>query len=209
MSPTPGASVRRPPRPELLQLLADQIAAIVDSAQLLEQTRAALDQLQTLTGLSAGRVWRDFATEHHAAYEYTPGSVRRVEQANAGAGPEWMQVPLTARGQRVGMVAMRRDPSILWTQGERDLAQQVATQVGSALENVRLLAEAEDRAGRQQRMAELASRLGASVDVDTLLQTAAQEIAGLPGVAQATVILTPDEQDNPAGEAQGRSNGND
>jgi len=197
----PGFPVRRQPRLELLQLLADQIAAIVDNAQLLEQTRTALDQLQTLTGRRAGRAWRDFAAEHPAAYEYTPGSIRKVGQTSADTGPEWMRATLTARGQRVGTLAVHRDPSIPWTQAERDLAQQVATQVGSALENARLLIEAGDRASRQQQMAELASRLGATVDVDTLLQTAAQEIAGLPGVAQATVVLAPDDQSHAKGEA--------
>ena len=201
MSAESQTLVRRQPRSEVLQLLADQIAAIVDSAQLLEQTRAALNQLQTVTGESAGRAWSDFAAQHHTAFEYTPGSVRKVDEANPGTGPEWMQVPLTARGQHVGTLSMRRDPSIRWTEGERDLARQVATQVGSALENVRLLVEAEDRAGRQQKMAELASRLGTSVDVETLLQTAAQEIAGLPGIAEATVILAPDEESNLPGEA--------
>jgi GAF domain-containing protein len=205
----PGALIRRPPRPELLQVLADQIAAIVDNAQLLEQTRAALDQLQSLAGQNTERAWGDFASEHHVAYEYTPGSVRRIEESNPGAGPEWMQVPLTVRGQPVGKLAMRRDPSILWTQGERELAREVATQVGSALENVRLLIDAEERARRQQKMAELSSRLGTTVDVDTLLQTAAQEIAGLPGVSQATVVLAPGEQGNVAEEAEARRNGDE
>ena len=49
-------------------------------------------------------------------------------------------------------------------------------------------------------MAELSSRLGAQVDIDTLLQTAAQEIGGLPGVAQATVILSPETQADAAGD---------
>jgi GAF domain-containing protein len=209
MAADPNTRARRAPRAELLQVLADQIAAIVDSAQLLDQTRSALDQLQTLAGQSAGRAWRDFAAEHPVAYEYTPGSVHRVSQGSPGAGPEWMQVPLTVRGREVGSLAMRRDPSIQWTQGEVDLARQVATQVGSALENVRLLIEADERASRQQKIAELSSRLGTSVDVDTLLQTAAQEIAGLPGVAEATVILAPDEREPVAGEAEGRLHGDD
>jgi GAF domain-containing protein len=209
MTADADASVRRQPRPELLQVLVDQIAAIVDSVQLLDQTRTALEQLQTLTGESTGRAWRDFAAEHRMAYEYTPGNIRSVQQASPGAGPDWMQVPLTVRGQKVGTLAMHRDPATSWTHGEKDLARQVATQVGSALENARLLIEADERASRQQKMAELSARLGASVDVDTLLQTAAQEIASLPGVAQATVILVPDEHANATGEAEGQLHGDD
>jgi hypothetical protein len=61
-----------------------------------------------------------------------------------------------------------------------------------------LLEDTRQRALHEQRLSELSARLGESVDLDSLLQTAVRELAALPDVADATIVLNPD----PAAEAQ-------
>jgi hypothetical protein len=56
---------------------------------------------------------------------------------------------------------------------------------------VRLLEETRDRAVQEQRLSDFSAQLGQSVDLDTLLQTAVRELAGLPEVAEASVYLNP------------------
>jgi GAF domain-containing protein len=78
-----------------------------------------------------------------------------------------------------------------WTDADRDLAEKAAIQVALALENMRLLEETRNRAAQEQRLSEFSARLGQSVDLDTLLQTAVRELATLPEVAEASVYLNP------------------
>ncbi len=71
------------------------------------------------------------------------------------------------------------------------LAQKTAAQVALALENIRLLEETRERARQEQMLSEFSARLGQSVDLDSLLQTAVRELAALPEVADASIFLNP------------------
>ena len=66
---------------------------------------------------------------------------------------------------------------------------EVATQAGLAVDNIRLLEEATERAKQEQIVGELAFRFSQAVDIDSLLQTATREFGQLPGVEEATVYI--------------------
>jgi GAF domain-containing protein len=84
-----------------------------------------------------------------------------------------------------------------WSETDRSLASEVAIQVGLALENSRLLEDAKQRALFEQTLSELTSKLGGSIDIDSLLNTAVKELHHLPNVTEVSIFLSPPESSNP------------
>jgi GAF domain-containing protein len=189
LQPDSNALDRRDPNAELLQLVADQLAATIDSSRLFDETRVALEQLQRISGQETQRAWREFLSQHHFALQYTPAGTAPVSDGIASDDPESVHAPLTVRGQQIGTIALRRDPGMPWTDGERELAVKVAAQVASALENVRLLEDSVQRANKERRLSEITAKIGASTNLRNILQVAAEELGrALPG-ADVTLKL--------------------
>jgi GAF domain-containing protein len=74
------------------------------------------------------------------------------------------------------------------------LIEEVASQVGLAVDNIRLLEEATERAKQEQTIGKLAARFSQSLDLDTLLQTAARELGQLPDVSDVSVFVGQETQ---------------
>jgi len=175
----------------VLELLADQLAAALENSRLYSEARGALEQLQALAGQGAQADWNAQPASSGAAYEYSRAGIRPVLPGAVPFDSRSLRIPLELRGQTIGAISIIRSGETDWTDADRDLAAKAATQVALALENVRLLEETRDRAAQEQRLSEFSARLGQSVDLDSLLQTAVRELAGLPEVAEASIYLSP------------------
>ena len=175
---------------EILQSLADQIALSIDSARLLDETKAFVNELEALTTQQMGDVWRRSLASRTLAYQYTPFGIKSItpNQLTAKSDKD-LQIPLRLRGQDIGRIAFRGKKNIRWTASARDLVEKVATQVALALDNSRLLEETRQRATQQQTVNEISTRLNRSLDIDTLLQTVTRELGKLPEVAEVSVFV--------------------
>jgi GAF domain-containing protein len=176
---------------EILQLLADQLAAAIDGARVLDEARVSLRQLEQLSGQTTRTAWQEFLRQRGLTLEYTPAGIKALDEGAKTRHPLDVQIPLVVRGQQIGSLAFQRKSLEAWTQDDLDLARKVATQVALALENTRLLEETRERAASERRLTEMSDRFSRSADIDTLLQTAVRELAALPEVSDATVFLSP------------------
>jgi GAF domain-containing protein len=180
---------------DVLQLAADQLAAAIESVRQASESRATVQQLETITAEGTRVAWQQYLRNNSMAYRFTPSGVHPIpavgpadtQDAGMMAAPA---VPLLLRGQRIGGISLRTRNGTL-TPSERDLLEKVAAQVALALENVRLLEETRQRAAQEQIISEISARFSRSLDVDALLQAAVREFAALPDVAEATVMLKP------------------
>jgi len=68
-------------------------------------------------------------------------------------------------------------------------------QLGVALDSARLFEETQERAERERLVGDLTSRMRASLDIDTVLQTAAQEIRRALNLEEVEVRLGTEEQE--------------
>jgi GAF domain-containing protein len=96
------------------------------------------------------------------------------------------------RGQRIGAITVTKKDATPWNQQDHDLIEEVATQAGLAIENIRLLDEATTRAKQEQVVGDLAFRFNQVLDIDSLLQTATRELGQLSGVEEISIILSED-----------------
>lgn len=182
---------------DVLQTLADQIAVTIENTRLLAESQQAIAQLEALSSARAYEVWKRKLLERSRAYTYTPLGLR-AEKAKQN-GNNSVSVPILLRGQKIGSITISRNDDGKWSKLDEALLQEVAGQVGLAVDNIRLLEEATYRAQQEQTVGQLATQFSQSLDLDTLLQTAARELGSLPDVAEVAVFVGhPDDQEPPA-----------
>ena len=105
-----------------------------------------------------------------------------------------ISAPIMLRGQKIGNISIARKGDAVWSKLDKDLIEEVASQVGLAIDNIRLLEEATQRAKQEQTIGKLAARFSQSLDLDTLLQTAARELGQLPDVSEVSVFIGQETQ---------------
>lgn len=184
---------------ELLQTLADQIALAINNAQLIEESQKTLTQLQAILEENIKQTWRRQSRFQKGGYRYTPTGTsvlaheeRKTEGAASSTDEKKLLIPITLHGQTIGNLTLTRNTDTAWNDADRALLQEVAVQVGLALENSRLLSDAQQRAFQEQSLSELTAQLGRSIDSDALLQTVARELHQIPNVAEVSVYLAPE-----------------
>jgi GAF domain-containing protein/HAMP domain-containing protein len=172
---------------DVLETLANQIAVAIDNARLLDESHATYMQLEALTTLRTREVWGQKIQEKERVFTYTPLGLR-AEKSSSDGGKEVI-IPITLRGQKIGKISVSRKSDSEWKKVDQDLITEVAGQVGLAVDNIRLLEEATQRAKQEQMVGEMAFRFSQALDIDSLLQTATRELGQLPGVEEATVFI--------------------
>jgi GAF domain-containing protein len=180
---------------DILQTLADQIAIAIENARLIDEAREAIHQLEALTGSRTRDAWSQKLLERDRVFTYTPLGLRaeKLSQSNEDA----ITAPILLRGQKIGNISVARRKNGSWSRLDKDVLDEVAGQVGLAVDNIRLLEEANQRARQEQAVGRLAARFSQSLDLDTLLQAAAHELGQLPDVVEASVTISQDgEQDH-------------
>jgi GAF domain-containing protein len=179
---------------EILQSMADQIAISINSVHLINETQAFAGEMESLTSEQTKIAWRNYFSNRELAFEYTPSETKAVVGGQGRIKNEnELQIPLRLRGQSIGAISFRGKENSEWSEGEQSLAERVAEQVALALENSRLIEETRQRAVQQQTVNEISARLNRSLNMDTLLQSAARELGSLPDVAEVSVFIQPSD----------------
>ena len=180
----------------VLQTLADQVAVAIENARLLDESQAAVLQLETLTADRTGEAWSQELLKKGRVFTYTPLGLR-AEKVPAKED-NTINTAITLRGYKVGNISISRKDDAAWNKTDEDFILEVANQIGLAIDNIRLLEDATQRAKQEQTVGRLATRFGQSLDIDTLLQTAARELGQLPDVEEATVFISETTRENNA-----------
>ena len=188
---------------DVLQTLADQIAVAIENARLLDESQAALIQLEAVTGLRTREVWRQKLQDRGRAFTYTPLGLR-VGKSTV-ANPNTLSVPLVLRGQKIGDISLARKGNAALNKNEVDLIAEVANQASQAIDNIRLLEEATQRANQEEIISRLAGRFSQSLDTDALLQTAVRELIQFPDVSEVSVLVRRQNSENSLKNVYGRS----
>ncbi|MDX9990998.1 MAG: GAF domain-containing protein [Anaerolineales bacterium] len=181
----------------ILQAMADQVALALQNARLLEESQAALAQLQVITSKTVQDAWHGYLGNRVKGYVYSAGDVAALDESyNPGNETEKrkMQIKIGLRGQTIGTISLARASNETdWTEKEQEFTEKIASQIALAIENARLLEDSQNRASREQTLNELTTRLSRSLDLENLLQNAVLELHKLPQVTDASVVIAPQE----------------
>ena len=107
-----------------------------------------------------------------------------------------LSVPILLRGQGIGRLHIKRKTGTSgWLEAEQNMVREVASQIALALDNARLLEDAQARASRERSIGEMSARIGAAVNIESILRATAQEIGKAFGDSEVTVQLNPESMD--------------
>lgn len=107
---------------------------------------------------------------------------RRADElgiALEGKAPQsWLGVPMLVGEDMVGVIAVQDvQQEGRYSEDDAALLATIASQVGTALQNARLLEQVRSTARRQQLIHEITAKIRRSADVETVLATAARELS--------------------------------
>ncbi|MBL8099764.1 MAG: GAF domain-containing protein [Anaerolineales bacterium] len=180
---------------EILQALTDLIAIAFDNVRLINETQNLVSQLEANTSIQTQRTWRKLTSRQMPAYQYTPAGVRPIFNREKRSGGDVdnknsLLVPLVLSGQTIGNIKLKRKSnSPDWTEREKSVVEKIADQVSLALENSRLVEEAQKSAVRDQMIANISTRIRETLDIESVARTAATELQRVFDLKEAEVVI--------------------
>jgi GAF domain-containing protein len=185
---------------DAMRTLADQVAIAIETARLIGETRKALAQSQEVYRQYIRQEWSRLARENREiGYQRGPdgirpllGRVNRIEVQRAletgsisteQGETSALAIPIKLRDEVIGVLDINaQNPSRRWTSEDMALLQAVADRIALAMENARLLQDAQRRASKERTIGEITNKFSASVNLKNILETAVEELGrALPG----------------------------
>jgi len=179
----------------VIQAVADQVALAIDSARLFRQVEESVEAERRAIGeltrerwanllqaqpdlgylsdeqrtVPAGELWRDEMRD-----ALRTGQVVRSDEDEAR-----LAIPVRVRDQVVGVIDGRKRDGTPWSIAERELLEAMVEQLNVALEGAQLYREAQRRAARELRIAEITDRMRQSADMESLVRTTVEQLSAL------------------------------
>jgi GAF domain-containing protein len=195
----------------VLSTLADQVAVAIENTRLYDENQKALAESRSTFEKYVRQEWSSFAQQaRHTGFIYDGKQVMpldiKIKSASIPAAVQThkpsaeepasrLSLPIKLRGQIIGVLDVKSKAGEReWTQGEISLLEAAAERAGLALENARLVENAQRRASRERSIGEISTRLGAVSDIDSILQTAVEELGRkLSGSTEVMLELDPEQ----------------
>ncbi len=182
----------------ILQVMADQLATAIEKSRLLQQVENNLKELENTYSKFTQNSWKSFASSGRITPGYRYNNVRleaihevpieaaKTPDPNLESG--FASIPIRLRGQTIGFVNVRFQGN--YTHQETlNMIEQAADRLASALENARLVEETRQRSQRDALVTEMTGRFRSTLDFETVLRTAAQELQQAFQLKEAEVRL--------------------
>ncbi len=178
---------------EILNILADQAAIIIEDARLFSETAQALSESRTAYGQYLRQAWEKLPQEVDlTGFQYTDGKTnpienpidlpeilsafQRGEAVSNIANSNVFAIPLKLRDQVIGVLDIRSNTSTSLSESQLTLIRAIAERASLALENARLFEETTRRADRERKVSEISNHIRSVSDPEIMLQTALDEL---------------------------------
>lgn len=190
--------------------LADLVVLAVRNVRLIEQVQEGLAAERRSYGDLSAEAWLDrVRRRRNVGYRYLSGDVQRLTEPQAAqavrekadtAPLSDLALPVTARGRIIGQIRARKpDGAGAWTTPEIELLETLAEQLDTALESARLYQDTQDRSAQDRLIGEVSARIRETLDMETVLRTAADEMYQALDLDEVAIHLAePESGDVPA-----------
>lgn len=196
-----------------LQVLADQLAISIENAHLFEESRIALDNVRRAYGEQSHLGWRELLKKGNffGYRSISDGSIIPLEEKANGKIKEDLDktvtetdesnltanIPIIVRGQSVGTIRLSKPKnSKSWDQKDLELAQTLTVEISQAMDSARLFDESRQQAERERVVGEIASRMQETMNVESVVRLATDELYKLLELDHVTIHLLPDDKEN-------------
>jgi GAF domain-containing protein len=196
----------------ILATLADQVAIAIENSRLFSESRKALFESQATFERYTKQEWSSFSRQaKQTGFVYDGRHVQPLDDKSQREKAKTIQtgrlslnktsstlaIPIKLRGQTIGMLDVRpKKGTREWTQDEITLLETAAERAALALENARLVESAQRRASRERTIGEISAKIGSVTDLETIMQTAVEELGRKIGGTTEVVLEIVTENDN-------------
>jgi GAF domain-containing protein len=164
---------------------------------------AALSDLQAVQQRYLQQAWEAFSTTrgthrgyHFQAAEVEPADAAWLEPMTEAVTEQAMvtterevAMPIALRGQIIGALGARREGAAAWSSADIALVEAITDQLAQTMESLRLLDETQRSAAHDRIVGEVTTRMRETLDVETVLKTAVDEISRTLGLAALDLRL--------------------
>jgi hypothetical protein len=188
-----------------LQILADQLAVAIENARLINDYQESLRELEAVYLRLSRSAWSDIKRSRVSpGYVYDLNGIKPIEVPNGTgtrstapscsdsaekeASLRKVEIPLHVRGSRIASLEIVLQESQYNPQVEYFL-QLLGPRLSQSLETARLYQETQERAARERLVGEISGRLRETLNIDSVLRTAAAEIRSALGLNDLTIRL--------------------
>jgi GAF domain-containing protein len=180
-----------------LQIMADQLAVALDNARLFREYQKSLEELENLYSQFSQDAWKRLAENRRlVGYELGPAGTNPIYAESApaskpemtGAAPHSLAVRV--RGEPVALIEIWPEKEALSAEETR-LLEELSERLSLALESARLYEDVQNRAAREQVINQFSTALADTIDLNTLLQAAVNQIGNMPNVSEASIRIRP------------------
>ncbi len=177
-----------------LQILGDQIATLLSNARLFAERESALQAEKRAYREFTRSAWTDFIQKQTLkGYRQDPEGLKPLEASAArhhqSKDPRAENIPIKVRGQLVGYIEAKKREDAVWTPRDKEVLETVANRLESALDAARLYQETQQRALHDRIVSDVSARMRETLDLETVLKTAAREIQQALNLAEAEIRL--------------------
>ncbi len=164
----------------VLQSIVDNVATALHNARLYQEAQRGLQTLAETHRRFLADAWEANAQaqEHLEVVvgdDAPPGSAEGFP----------LEVPISLYGQPLGTIVLESETP--WSEEDRAFAAQAGSQLALAIENLYLAQQARQNARENSLLNEVSVRLGATLDLDTVVQTALKELQQMLEVSEAEI----------------------
>ncbi|HNN12283.1 MAG TPA: GAF domain-containing protein [Anaerolineales bacterium] len=184
---------------EIVQIFGDLAMVAFENIRLTNEIKSLIAQIETNSSAQTKRTWTKLTNRNRPAYQYTPAGVRPILSPDQRIESGDLHVPLILQGQKIGAIKLKRKgSSISWSERDRILVEKIADQVALALENSRLVDEAQKNALRDQMIASISTHIRETLDIDAVVRTAAAELRRVFDLKEAEIVVGPPQLESAA-----------
>lgn len=200
---------------QLYQNIASHLAVALEKSRLLSEVSRSLEELKASSRKQTQHTWRSYlrssrqAHSYHYDHEQVQTGAARSEVAGQAVrqgrlvvttmpgedgqpAATVVAVPIFLRDHSIGVIDIRFEgsnvPADIVT-----LIEAATKRLAVALDNARLMEQAQSRAEREHVVSGIGSQIRSQSDIDSILKTAAVEIGRSLGVSEVLVQLHTDQ----------------
>lgn len=194
-----------------LRVLADQVAMAINNAQLFEQLQKSLDSERLAYGEVSHSSWLTLLkTSQNWGYRFADQKTARVQgewakdmtdvvKENAiritnDQEQPTLALPIQVGGGPIGVIRLQKEAGQpQWIQEEIDLVEILVDRLSQSLDSARLYQNTQLQAAQEQLTGEISTKIRESLDIDTVLRTAAQELGEAFKAKEVIIRMNPQE----------------
>jgi len=180
-----------------LSLLAEQISTAIENSRLFDETQSALLEARLIFSKNVRESWRQILSTEKSAFRFLNGRVFEHNEYTLSPNPNEensITLPIIMRGETLGNLKIKHPTQHEWSEQDLRILQSIVERVGFALENARLLQNAQRLVSKEQLIGEISDKISRSTNIDSILQTAIEEVGRV--IADSEVIIQVGEHED-------------